>query len=125
MRRKKKLKKYPLIIICIIIILIIACILLLNPINSVEKKASTNIIGTWTTDNVTKYKFNKDNTGKLITSLNSYEFTYEIKDDSLSIDFKNEKSEDSKYTYKFENDKLILEGNNGKFTFTKLEDKKS
>lgn len=122
MRKKKKTQRNLLLLACILILIIIICIILLLP--KINKTSSTTdkIVGTWTTDNVTKYEFNKDNTGKLITSLNSYEFTYEIKDDSLSIDFKNEKSEDSKYTYKFDNDKLILEGDNGKFTFSKIKD---
>lgn len=122
MRKKKKTQRNLLLLACILILIIIICIILLLPKINKTSSTTNKIVGTWTTDNVTKYEFNKDNTGKLITSLNSYEFTYEIKDNNLSIDFKNEKSEDSKYAYKFDNDKLILEGDNGKFTFSKIKD---
>lgn len=124
MKRRRKIKKKPIIILISIILIIIIVICLIYTLPK-AKKETNNIIGTWTTDNVTKYKFNKDNTGKLITSLNSYDFVYELKDDSLFIDFKNEKSTDSKYTYHFETDKLILEGENGKFTFSKIKNKES
>ena len=105
----------------LIVIVIIAIIILLLGLNKTSKQS---IIGTWTTDGVTIYKFNKNNTGSLIVSLKEYEFTYKINDDTLEIDFKNEKSEDSKYKYTFEDNKLILNGDNGKFTFIKKTDEK-
>ena len=111
---KKKTKRKLLFL--IIIIIIVVAVLFLYP-----KKQDTNnkLLGIWTTDGVTKYKFNDDYTGELILPINKYKFTYELEDDKLSIDFENEKSEDSKYTYYFETDKLVLEGDNGKFIFKK------
>ena len=115
------MKKKIIIMIVLIIIVICAIIALLLGLNKTKKPS---IIGTWTTDGVTIYKFNKDNTGALIVSLGEYEFTYTIDDDTLEIDFKNERSEDAKYKYTFEDNKLILEGDNGKYTFIKKNDEK-
>ncbi len=116
---KKKTKRNLLILIFIIIVILVVLNLLPN-----KKGIDNKLLGTWTTDGVTKYKFDKDNTGALILPLNTYKFTYEIKGNKLSIDFENEKSEDSTFTYYFKDDKLILDGDNGKFTFTKVVDKK-
>lgn len=79
----------------------------------------SKLIGTWTSDNITIYKFNKKNTGKLIVSLSEYEFKYKIKDKYLYIDFKNDKLEHSKYSYSLKNNKLILKNHKGTFTFNK------
>ena len=119
--KKTKIKRFILLIISIIAILFLIFAIIKKP---EEKEKSKTIIGTWTTDGVTTYQFNKNNTGKLIVPLSEYEFTYKIEDDSLSIDFKNEKSIDSKYKFHFEKDNLILEGSNGKFIFKKVKEKK-
>ncbi len=123
--KKRKLKKKSIIILLAILILIMLAIFM----PSVIKKNKTNnpkrtIIGTWTTDGVTKYRFDKNNKGALIVSLGEYEFTYKIEDDKLDIDFKNERATDAKYTYKFEEDILILDGENGTFTFKKYDEQK-
>ena len=111
LNKKRRIKKISLIIILIIIIAIILFIIF--------KKDKDKLIGSWTTDGVTIYEFNNDNTGYLKVSLGKHEFTYKIEDDKLFIDFKNEKSTDSEYTYSFKDGKLILKGRNGTFTFTK------
>ena len=106
------------IIIILVIVLFIAVSLII--IFSKKENAPRNkLVGTWTTDGVTIYQFDKDNTGKLIVSLGEYEFTYKIDDDKLYIDFKNEESTDSEYTYVFEDNRLVLKGDNGIFTFIK------
>ena len=120
--KKTKIKRFILLIISIIAILFLIFVIIKKP---EEKEKSKTIIGTWTTDGVTNYQFNKNGTGILIVPLSEYEFTYKMEDDSLLIDFKNEKSTDSKYKFYFEDEKLILEGTNGKFTFKKVEEKKN
>ena len=108
---KKKVK----LIIAIIVLIIIGIILYLT----LNKPYKSKIIGSWTTDGITIYKFNKDNTGSLIVSLKEYNFKYKIDNKNIEIDFDNENSIDSKYTYYFEDNKLILNGDNGNFTFIK------
>ena len=125
MRRRRRVKKKAVFLALIIVVLIVACLifLFLPKEKDKEKSAVNDIIGTWTTDNVTVYEFDDNNKGKLIVPLGTYDFTYEIKDDKLFIDFVNEKSTDSKYSYHFKDGKLILEGSNGTFTFNKIRDK--
>lgn len=120
-KRRKKIRGYIIVLICIILLFLVlhSCVF-----SSKKEKTNDNtIVGTWTTDGVTVYKFNKDSTGALVVPLGNYDFIYEIKNDSLFIDFTSEKSIDSKYTYHFEDDKLILKGSNGEFTFSRIDEK--
>ena len=121
--KKMKLKKS--VTISLILIMIIILLIIFIP-KFIKKKnlSKEEICGTWTTDGVTIYKFNKNNSGSLILPLNKYEFTYKIADDNLEIDFKSKKAKDAKYKYSFEKNQLVLEGENGKFTFIKYNEKK-
>ena len=110
MKKKRKFKNLA-ILLCFLVIII----LVIKVVFSDKLK----LVGTWTNDNVTIYEFYKNNTGKLIVSLHEYEFNYKLKDNYLYIDFENEKSEDSKYSYSFKEKKLILKNENGTFTFIK------
>lgn len=111
---KFKLNKKSILIICITILII-----LLNITISLKSFSKYRIVGKWTTDEITVYKFNSNNTGILILPLSKYEFTYSIKNHRLKIDFKDEKSMDTEYVYKFKNNKLILTGENGTFIMKK------
>ena len=113
---KKKFKK-KLILTIIIVIVLIVIVIVKFTLND-----SKRIIGLWTTDGVTVYEFNKDNTGTLILPLSKYKFTYKIEKKKLYIDFENEKSEDSEYEYSFSKKKLILNGDNGTYIFSRKED---
>ena len=106
-------------IIIMSMLIVIALAILVTLILGLKHSPKGKLIGTWTTDGVTIYEFNRNNTGKLIVSVGEFSFTYKIKDNTLEIDFENEKSTDSKYTYQFDNNKLILDGDNGTFTFTR------
>ena len=108
--RKFKLKKIAIILCFFVIIMLIIKVVFSD---------KAKLVGTWTSDNITIYEFYKNNTGKLIVSLNEYDFNYKLKDKYLYIDFENEKSEDSKYSYLFKKKKLILMNEKGTFTFTK------
>jgi len=109
-----KLKKNALIAVIIVIVLIIGLFLFFKLGN---KKT---LIGTWTTDGVTVYKFEKNNKGALIVPLSTYDFTYKVDGNKLYIDFKNEKSTDSSYEYSFDGNNLVLKGiekTTGTYTF--------
>ncbi|MEE3342926.1 MAG: DUF5640 domain-containing protein [Bacilli bacterium] len=119
MKKKKKQKQVKRIIILVLIILIVLSFSIIAILKTKKKENNNPLIGKWTTDNVTVYIFNKDNTGELKVPLSTYKFNYKINKNNLYIDFANEKSEDTKYTYNFENGRLILESKNGKFIFHK------
>ena len=116
MKKKRKLKRIVWIYIFIVFI-ILSNLILYKSLFSAKAK----LIGTWTTDDVTTYEFYKNNTGKLVVSLSEYKFKYSLKKNILYIDFENDKSEDSKYEYKFINKKLVLSNEKGIFTFVKQE----
>lgn len=119
-KMQKKIIRSILLIFIVVIILIILKAIIFKPKN----ESKLEIYGTWTTDGVTVYKFNKNRTGALILPLNKYEFTYKIEDDNLEIDFKSKKAKDAKYKYYFEKKQLVLEGENGKFTFIRKDEEK-
>ena len=108
-------KKLIIVLIILIIIVVISLIFIIKGKNSFKNK----LIGSWTTDGKTVYEFKKNNIGFLKVSLAEYKFKYEIDDKTVFIDFDNERSEDVKYTYKLEGDKLTLKSKNGEFNFTK------
>ena len=113
-KRKLKLKKKAIVIITFLLVVLLFFIL-----HNFVFSDKSKLLGSWTTDNTTIYKFNRNNTGKLIVSLSEYDFKYKIKNNKLYIDFENEKSEDSEYEYNFKNKRLILSNDKGIFTFTK------
>ena len=111
----KNKKKVLIIGIALLIVLIgLLAIILANKFSK-----NREFIGSWTTDGVTVYQFKRNYKGSLVVPLGEYPFTYEINGDKIFIDFENEKSTDSEFTYSFEDDKLILKGVNGTFTFTR------
>ena len=119
-RKTKKSVKILLLIVLVIIVIAICCKFSFRGKESVKD----TLIGKWTTDGNTVYQFDEDNTGALIVPLSNYEFSYKINGDKLSIDFKNEKSEDSTYTYSLKDGKLILKGKNGTFKFKRFKEEK-
>ena len=117
-KKKKKKIKLVFLLFLIFFVSLVGFIFLFGSISG-KGKYSNKILGEWTTDGVTVYKFNDDDTGEMVLPLGKYKFDYEMKKDTLFIDFENEKSEDIKYNYSFEDGKLVLKGSNGKFIFKK------
>ncbi len=69
--------------------------------------------GTWDLDGVTVYQFDGKGAGSLNLPSNSYAFTYEIKDNTLAIDFESEAAQDKSYTFVADKNKLTLTDNGG------------
>lgn len=59
----------------------------------------------------------------MLLTLADYDFTYEIKDNQLYIDFVNESAHDATYEFSVKGDTLILIG--GTYELTKVHDKKA
>ena len=64
-------------------------------------------------------KCGKKSMAKKVMSKGEYKFNYKIEDNKLYIDFANEKSEDTTYTYSLKKEKLTLKSKNGTFVFKK------
>lgn len=67
--------------------------------------------------------------GAMLLTLADYDFTYEIKDNQLYIDFVNESAHDATYEFSVKGDTLILIGGEGTiggtYELTKVHDKKA
>ena len=84
--------------------------------------------GKWDLDGTTAYEFSGDGSGALLLPNVTYEFTYEIKKDQVSIDYENESVRDGAYTFSVDKDKLTLIGGEGTvggtYTLTRVEENK-
>ena len=69
--------------------------------------------GKWDLDGTTAYEFSGDGNGALLLPNVTYEFTYEIKKDQISIDYENESVRDGTYTFTVEDNTLTLIGGEG------------
>ena len=69
--------------------------------------------GKWNLDGTTAYEFSGDGNGALLLPNVTYDFTYEIKKDQISIDYENESVRDGTYTFSVEEDRLTMIGGEG------------
>lgn len=106
------------IIICILVTAVIIGVVVLLILNSNKNE----FIGTWESEGGTIYTFNKNGNGNMKTSVSNYDFTYIIKEDVISIDFKDKKAVDTDYKYYFNKNKCTLISDKGTFTFTKKDE---
>ena len=105
-------------ILILIIVLIVKCC-----------SGGTDVLkGKWDLDGTTAYEFSGDGNGALLLPNATYEFTYEIKKDQVSIDYENESVRDGAYTFSVDKDKLTLIGGEGTvggtYTLTRVEENK-
>lgn len=111
---QKNERKYGYLIAVLAIFLI--CISIIVIVFTKDKGNTNDILyGNWNLDDVTEYYFDGQGNGSLNLPDKAYSFTYEIKDDELSIDFENENARD--ITYKFVingNDLTIISDENNK-----------
>ena len=82
--------------------------------------------GKWDLDGTTAYEFSGDGNGALLLPNVTYEFTYDIKKDQISIDYENESVRDGTYTFTVEDNTLTLIGGEGTvggtYTLTRVEE---
>ena len=64
-------------------------------------------------DGTTAYEFSGDGNGALLLPNVTYEFSYDIKKDQISIDYENESVRDGTYTFTVEDNTLTLIGGEG------------
>lgn len=104
---QKKERKYGYLIAILAIFLICISIIV---IFFTKDKSDTNdiLFGNWNLDDVTEYYFDGKGNGSLNLPGKAYSFTYEIKDDELSIDFENENARDITYKFVINENKLTI-----------------
>lgn len=101
------------------VILIVSIIVVLLAIGSLlglkiyKNQLLKQVEGTWVYDQYTQYEFDGKGNGCMCLEEYHYEYTYSIKDDVLSIDFKDESVHDCTYTFSLENATLTIIGGEG------------
>ena len=69
--------------------------------------------GTWALDDTTVYEFDGRGHGTLRLPLGSYEFSYTVEEDRLTIDFADDTATDAGYTFRKDGATLTLDTNTG------------
>ena len=72
-----------------------------------------NIEGRWDLDGTTVYEFYPEGKGALVLSTMSFEFTYTVEGNQVSIDFADERATDAQYEFAISDDLLMLTGGPG------------
>ena len=95
--------------------------------NSADSSGGTDVPkGKWDVDGTTAYEFSGDGNGALLLPNVTYEFSYDIKKDQISIDYENESVRDGTYTFTVEDNTLTLIGGEGTvggtYTLTRVEE---
>ena len=108
-RQRRKRIRTGIIALLVLAVLIIGIVLICKSCS-----ADKSIVGTWDYDTVTVYRFDKGGKGALELPNGSYEFSYNINGDKLTIDFISDSATDSIYVYTVNNDTLTLVGEDNK-----------
>lgn len=91
------------------LIAVLSLILLGIGIQFVVAKLNTDELkGVWTSDQVTFYQFDGKGKGTLILPNSQYEFTYQLNESTLSIDYESDKALDAVYTVEINGKKINL-----------------
>lgn len=111
--KKRRQRRMIVIIAIFVVVLSLVTLLIVKSCNKADE-----LKGTWDFDGVTVYQFDGKGNGSLNLPSNHYEFTYEINENEVSIDFKNDNANDVAYTFSLEKDKLTLIYSEDKATAT-------
>ena len=108
-RSRRKPHKAGRIIVCIEL----AVIAVLGALLATFLLRRDELKGTWALDETTVYEFDGRGHGSLSLPLGSYEFSYSIGDNVLSIDFADSAAADATYSYSVDSAALTLDTNTG------------
>lgn len=107
-RRKQKKQRRGVLLAAVLAVLILLIVLLARGCSGGDW-----LKGTWDYDGNTVYQFDGKGRGALRLPLSSYDFSYEVKDNQLHIDFSDEAVHDGSYTFTVNGDTLTLIGGEG------------
>ena len=77
-----------------------------------EKASETveaDIIGFWTLDGTTNYRFEEDGIGALVLPEHEFSFSYTVEEDELTLEFEDAGIDPAVFTFTLEDDTLILQ----------------
>jgi len=113
-RQRRRRIRTGIITLLVLAVLIVGIVLICKSCS-----ADKSIVGTWDYDTVTVYRFDKGGKGALELPNGSYEFSYNIDGDKLTIDFISESATDSTYTFYINDDALTLIGDGSSYVLKK------
>ena len=105
-KSRRKRQKYLLYLSAALIVLIIGIVLI---VRGCSGGGTDPLCGKWDLDGTTVYVFDGKGGGALELPQSRYEFRYEIKDGTVSIDFADDKVRDVSYEFTVGSDELTLE----------------
>ena len=105
-KSRRKRQKYLLYLSAALIVLIIGIVLI---VRGCSGGGADPLCGKWDLDGTTVYVFDGKGGGALELPRSRYEFRYEIKDGTVSIDFTDDKVRDISYEFTVGSDELTLE----------------
>ena len=90
-RKRRQRRKQRRLILCAaaLLVLVLLIVLLVKGCSG-----SDPLTGTWEYDSNTTYQFDGKGSGTMILTSATYDFSYQVKDDQLFIDFSNEAARD-------------------------------
>lgn len=101
-------------LVVVIAIIAVMSIILFKPSNRKNDPATADVLsGTWVYDQYTKYQFDGYGKGCMCLDNAHYEYSYEIEDNTLSMDFENEAVHDCSYTFSVKDNTLTIVGGEG------------
>lgn len=113
-RKIKQKKRRQKRIICLIILGFIILVAVLMGIMSIISRLDLNAVeGTWIYDAYTSYEFDGKGNGCMHLEELSYEYTYTVKDNELTINFKDDSVRDCTYVFSIKDDTLTIVGGEG------------
>ena len=105
-RCKSTSRIYPVLVGILAVLIIVAVILIVKGCSG----PSGSLEGRWDLDGATVYEFKADGKGALILTTMTFEFTYTVDGNNVSIDFADDRASDAKYEFVIDNDLLMLTG---------------
>lgn len=112
--RKRKARQRGIVIISAIVLALFVLVIVLIGKGCSNNDLNTELVGVWKYDQYSEYEFKDGNSGCMcLDSITHYEFTYNIKNNVLYIDFALDYVTDCQYTYTLEGNKLTLVGGEG------------
>lgn len=84
-----------------------------NKSNTDNSQSDSSLKGTYVYEENIKYRFDGKENGALIIENEENKYTYNIQENKILIDFKDESFQDATYSYSLESDTLKLVGEEG------------
>lgn len=104
-KRKRKSRRNIAVITVLVLIIFIAGILAF-----VLLKKDNPLVGTWVYDSYTQYVFEKDGSGCLKVDDVTYDYSYKITANKLTLDFSEDVVRDCEYSFSVDENELTLIG---------------